>query len=75
MAQMTKAEFLEWAHSPLTRKALKGLKDQRSSLSSLWAAGSQLDPSAQIKAQIWGRLSDLSDEDAAYEAWFGLDPE
>lgn len=75
MAQMTRDQFLEWAHSPLTQRALEGLKAQRRAMALRWADGNQMDPSSQVKAQTWGRLSDLSDEDAAYDAWFGLDPE
>ena len=68
---MTKDQFLEWLHSPLTRKALKGLTDQQQELARQWASGVEMSPLTQCKAKIWGRLAS-SDEDEAFEAWFGL---
>ena len=67
---MTKEQFLEWANSPLTKKALKGLRDQKDSLASQWAEGVELLPKWQWTAHLLGRLSDTKDQDSLYEAWF-----
>lgn len=66
---MDKTLFLEWANSPLTKKALKGLKDQRQALALQWAEGVELLPKLQWTAHLLGRLSD-DDQDSLYEAWF-----
>ena len=62
---MDPRQFKEWAASPVTQAAFKGLRDQQSNLALRWAAGECLSPAVQTKAQILGELASLSFED-----WF-----
>jgi len=62
---MDQRQFEEWAASPATKAAFRGLKDQQNNLARRWAEGECLSPAAQTKAKILGELANLSFED-----WF-----
>lgn len=62
---MDKRQFEEWASSPATKAAFKGLSDQRRDLMDRWAAGECLSPASQTKAKLLGELASLKFED-----WF-----
>ena len=62
---MDPRKFQEWASSPVTQAAFKGLRDQQSALGLRWMAGECLCPAVQTKAKVLGELSDLKFED-----WF-----
>ena len=62
---MDPRKFQEWAASPLTQEAFKGLRGQRTALALRWAQGECLCPAVQTKAKVLGELSDLRFED-----WF-----
>ena len=58
-------QFQEWASSPVTQAAFKGLRDQQSALGLRWMQGECLSPAVQTKAKVLGEISDLKFED-----WF-----
>lgn len=62
---MDQRRFEEWAASPQTKAALRGLLRQREALSRRWAEGECLSPAAQTKAKVLGELANLNFED-----WF-----
>ena len=62
---MDPRQFQEWADSPVTQQAFKGLRDQQRALALRWAQGECLSPAAQTKAKVLGELANLSFED-----WF-----
>lgn len=62
---MDEKRFQEWASSPATQAAFKGLRDQQSKLGLRWMAGECLSPEVQTKAKVLGMVSSLQFED-----WF-----
>ena len=57
---MTKEEYLEWKHHPLTKQFHQYLKDYRQQLAEKWAKGVLCDPTHyQVRCKMAQELVDM----------------
>ena len=62
---LTPEEFGAWRSHPATQKVFKYLRDRRDDLAKRWVEGETMDDNAQVYAQMYGDLAEMSFDDIA----------
>jgi hypothetical protein len=56
-------QFQEWLTHPATREVRKFLRDRQQAMKDAWGRGERLEGDAQVYAQCFGDLAELTFED------------
>ena len=60
---LDKEAFQEWQAHPATREVRKFLRDRQQAMKDAWGRGDRMEGDAQIYAQCYGDLAELTHED------------